>query len=422
MVEQAPLAETPIDRARASWQRMVPAVRLVRAIPLSFDGKKLALALMALGLLQTGFTGLSIVFSEPSTPWRDAAYVRPVIPFWQAESIEDGFRATVEVLVVPVRIFAEPLIQFFGSGIGLADHVHAAFAFIWASMVLGFFGTTIARIAVVGVASEQRVGIATALKFTMARATHVIGSPLVVLAGALFFAALISTFGLIYWIPGIGSAIAGPLSVIPLVMGLVMAILLLGLGVAWPLMSSTIAAEGEDLFDALSRSFSYSYQRPISYLGLWGFALLIGCLGLTLVVTFWQVVVAVSRWSLGLLGPDAVIAEAFDGGGFAGTGLMLGQALVFCYGISFFWTASGIIYLLMREQVDQARFDDVFQPEDHSETFASSLERNQEGGTTDINVREVPDRSVGSPGPHLVSESEADPSSVPTTKSSENTP
>src|SRR5207253_8447687 len=53
----------------------------------------------------------------------------------------------------------------------------------------------------------------------------------------------------------------------PLVLlaGIIMAVILVGL-VGWPMMYTTISAEGSDSFDALSRSYSYVYQCPWHYL------------------------------------------------------------------------------------------------------------------------------------------------------------
>ena len=68
--------------------------------------------------------------------------------------------------------------------------------------------------------------------------------------------------GLLYWLPaGIGTVLGGVFLFIPLVLGLVMAILLVGLLAGWPLMHASVAAEADDTLDALSRTFSYLNQR-----------------------------------------------------------------------------------------------------------------------------------------------------------------
>ena len=51
-----------------------------------------------------------------------------------------------------------------------------------------------------------------------------------------------------------------------LLLGLLMAILLIGALAGWPLMWATVGVEGTDAFDALSRSYAYTYQRPLRLL------------------------------------------------------------------------------------------------------------------------------------------------------------
>jgi hypothetical protein len=79
---------------------------------------------------------------------------------------------------------------------------------------------------------------------------------------------------------GLGSLGALVVSLLlPVVLVADLALLLIALGsVGWPLMPVAIAAECRDLFDALSRSYSYLYQRPIRFLLLT--ALSLGVAGL----------------------------------------------------------------------------------------------------------------------------------------------
>src|SRR5262249_47167812 len=46
--------------------------------------------------------------------------------------------------------------------------------------------------------------------------------------------------------------------------------------VGWPLMSSTVSTEGTASWEAVSRSYSYVFQAPWSYLGYWLLALAYG--------------------------------------------------------------------------------------------------------------------------------------------------
>ena len=73
-----------------------------------------------------------------------------------------------------------------------------------------------------------------------------------------------------------------------LLAGLIMALLLVGLAVGWPLMWATISVEATDPFDALSRSYSYAFHRPIRYLFYVIVAAVLGLLGWYLVGLFYR--------------------------------------------------------------------------------------------------------------------------------------
>ncbi len=49
-------------------------------------------------------------------------------------------------------------------------------------------------------------------------------------------------------------------------LGFVIGLAVIGLVVGWPLMAPTISTEGTDSWEALSRSFSYVFQKPFHYL------------------------------------------------------------------------------------------------------------------------------------------------------------
>ncbi len=61
----------------------------------------------------------------------------------------------------------------------------------------------------------------------------------------------------------------------------------------WP----TISAEGTDSFDALSRSYSYTYQRPVHYLFYAAVAGILGMLAWVVVIIFANGVITYSYWA-----------------------------------------------------------------------------------------------------------------------------
>jgi hypothetical protein len=83
-----------------------------------------------------------------------------------------------------------------------------------------------------------------------------------------------------------------------LMLGLLMAILLLGALIGWPFMWATISVEGTDAFDALSRSYAYTYQRPFRLLWYVLFAALLAAISMFVVKMFAASAIALGDWSV----------------------------------------------------------------------------------------------------------------------------
>jgi hypothetical protein len=169
------------------------------------------------------------------------------------------------------------------------------------------------------------------------------------------------------------------LAVIPLVIGWVsnlpwighgLAILLLlptvlgALGIGWcaaitqlgfPLSVAAIVTERKaDAFDGVSRSAAYSFQRPVLLFLLIGIAH-----GISLVTGDVFAFIVGTGY--------AVICRAFEIGssgtiedlGELANGMLQGviALLLSSFGLSYFWSCAGAIYLLLRKDVDHAEFD-----------------------------------------------------------------
>jgi hypothetical protein len=167
-----------------------------------------------------------------------------------------------------------------------------------------------------------------------------------------------------------------------------MAILLLGLLFGWALMWPTISVEGTDSFDALSRSYSYTFNRPIAYLFYVIVAGVIGLLAAFVVYYFVEWTTELAFWSASWGATSARIQEikqlrlqlealrnappeARDAAlqNVSGTLQFGAHVLNFwincvallgaAYFFSFFWTAATAIYYLLRSSVDGTEPDEV---------------------------------------------------------------
>lgn len=347
--------ETPDDFFSPTSSRRFPWLRLLQVPAAAADPKRLVLAAVGLLLLQVGWEGLDRTFSETVgvTPEVTAA--------WEWEQVDPFSPGELLARVgEPAVLITAPFRRFFAMGNGPATFAHSVLAGLWVVVVWGLLGGAIARIAVVDVARHERVSVRQALKFAWRKRVPLIGTPLVPMVGVLLVGTLIAGFGLLYRIPG-GATAAGVLAILPLFGGLLLLLIVIGLAAGWPLMQGAVAAEAEDGFDAMSRSYAYVYQRPWLYAVYAALAALVLSAGMVLAQTFAGLVVHLASWALAIGGPPATVATYYGVGGeavppaaAAAHGIWLGLVglLTRAWVHSAFWTAATVVYLLLRRDVD----------------------------------------------------------------------
>ena len=348
--------------------RPVPWLRIFRAPRLATDARKLILATLGLVALALGWQGLDALFAgagrfQPPGPGASLDWDTT------AKIVADHLTRLAD----PIRVVIEPAIGVFQIGEGVSAFLHATLALAWASIVWSLTGGAIARIAMVEQVDGEGIGISRALRFAARKAVPLIGAPLCPWVGIAILAAPCALLGLLYRVPGnIGAAMAGALEFLPLLAGLVMALILIGLAAGWPLMVAAVAAEGEDGFDALSRSYSYVFQRPGRYLAYAALALIGGALGWLVVRLVAALVLHLAAWALAFGAPDPRVLDLVAGdparAGSTAAGLhqfwrSLVGLLAYAWIYSFFWTAAAVVYGLLRHDVDGTPRDQVYRPD-----------------------------------------------------------
>lgn len=324
----------------------------------------------------------------------------------------------VPVLIEPLVKFLLPVVYLFDPAAGVWERLYLILALLWSLVVWGFFGGAIARIAAVQFARNERITLRDAVKFTKERFVSYIAAPVFPLVLVAFLTLLLMIFGWIEWIPYfIGDIFAGLLWPIVIVFGFVMTIVLVGM-VGWPLMVATISTEGTDSFDAMSRSYSYVYQAPWQYLWYSFVAVVYGAAVVFFIGFMASMMVFMGKWGVSsaygladtnpktdrdpsylfyyaptsfgwrdhLISSSNHVEEktvlSYDGRLVrriefkeeyerelrlyekTGAALMVIWIwplflLVVGFGYSFFWSASTVIYFLMRKHVDDTELDEV---------------------------------------------------------------
>jgi hypothetical protein len=279
---------------------------------------------------------------------------------------------------------------------------HPLFAVLytaWFLLIWSVFGGAISRIAAVHVARDEKISVRHALTFSVGKILSFVFAPIIPVAIVLGIGVVIAiaAFVLLH-IPYVGPVIAALFYCLALLGGFVATLVILGTLGGFNLMCPTVAVEGSDSFDAISRSFSYVFARPWRMLWYTLVAVVYGAICYLFVRFFVWMVLAVTwffmSWFLGhytgetghaihpadvwplmvpqpgagdpnnvlpytpayehLKGTETVAAGLFVWWNY----LVIG--LIGAFAISFYFSANTIIYYLMRREVDATELDDVY--------------------------------------------------------------
>jgi hypothetical protein len=279
---------------------------------------------------------------------------------------------------------------------------------LWFLAIWSIFGGAIARIAAVHVARDEKISIRQALAFSISKFLSFFSAPLIPVLIVLVVGLVVAAGGLLGNIPYLGPIIVGGLFFLALAAGFVMSLVLIGLAGGFNLMYPTIAVEGSDSFDAISRSFSYLYARPWRLAFYTGVALLYGSLCYLFVRYFIKLLLWVTHFFAGLWffyradnleplwnvmwpGPLATGRLVYDidfltlnwaqdiGAALLALWIYLTISMLGAFAISFYFSANTVIYFLMRHEVDATEMDDVYL-EQSDEEFPSDTT----GGTATV--------------------------------------
>lgn len=292
---------------------------------------------------------------------------------------------------------------------------------IWA-----IFGGALCRMAALQAARDERIGPWRALQFSTKRFGSFFAAPLIPVGIILLISVLIYVGGLLGAIPAVGEIIAGLLTGLALLGGFVIALVMIGLAAGYNLMYPTIAVEGSDSFDAISRAFSYVYGRPWRMAFYSFVAAIYGGICYLFVRLFVFLTLASVRSACSSINADASSLAGTRGkldaiwpapqwmdlqpevhwmslnwsetlgAFFIWIWVALAVAMVLAFVVSFAYSANTIIYTLLRKKVDQTDLEDIYVEEDVEEiigdeaTLQDTAEEPQEEPAQETPAEEPP--------------------------------
>ena len=259
----------------------------------------------------------------------------------------------------------------------------AFFFIVWA-----IFGGAIARIAAIHVSRDEKPSIRSALRFSAGKFFSFLCAPVIPLIIIGVVGLIVAIGGLLLYVPFIGEIAVGVFYFLALAGGFVMTLVTVGTIGGINLMFPTIASEGSDSFDAISRSFSYVYNRPWRMFWYTCVSIAYGALTFLFVRIFIFLMLGFTHHFTGLL----VVKEGNAGGPafqgiwpgsklwnltysvnhlsltsgqriaafFVALWVFLAIAALGAYVITYYFSSSAIVYFLMRREVDATEMDDVY--------------------------------------------------------------
>jgi hypothetical protein len=331
------------------------------------------------------------------------------VPWERGQFFDWLYGQQVPVLIEPLVKLFRPVYYFLRPSAGFWNHVYFLLVMGWTVATWALFGGAIMRIAAVEVARNEKIGLGEARRFVQSRwGSYLLASfaPLAILAGIVV---LLILFGVVSVIPLVGELWDGLLWGLAIVLGLLMACVLVGLA-GWPMIQATLSTEGSDPWDGLSRCYSYVFEKPWYYLWYALVALVYGAVvvffvglmgSLTVYLSKWgvsQMPLTQTRWwdrdpsylfvyaptsfgwrDLLLQGSSVATTQGenlswynYIGAALVSIWLYLLFLMVIGFGYSYFWSASTIIYLLMRRKVDDTDLDEVYLEDEEAEESYSA--------------------------------------------------
>lgn len=242
--------------------------------------------------------------------------------------------------------------------------------FIAVLTVWVFFGGMICRTVALRLTIDQAESSSESWCFMTQRGTGFFSSMLIVVTGILvcLIPIKIAAFCFSWPILNVLTAILFPLVLLSAFFAVVLAF---GLLAGWPLLFAAIATEGTDGFDAVSRMFSYVYQRLFHYFFYWTVSAVFGLIGFLVVSFFADNIVFLTIAFDGFPETAAISSIAALTRPETTANLAFPETLVLCwcamvqlmktsFAFAWFWTSAVAIYILLRRSVDATPLLDVY--------------------------------------------------------------
>ncbi|MEM7783059.1 MAG: hypothetical protein AAF623_06880 [Planctomycetota bacterium] len=399
------MSEQRVIIQRVSWSDLFPWTLIFRTLAPATSLTVLVLALLGVLMCSMGWLMFetAIIGNEVADdPILSEIVERNRSPY---RGVFDGITKRSESIEIfgiyfsgPRMVFSryvDPFTRIFQDSLGARPFLYFACGITWMIGVWSLIGLMISRVALLKLTRNENLGLDDAFEYgldhwlTSATAIFV---PIIAIAGLCIPGFLI---GLLMGYD-IGVVVAGFFWIVILICSGLIGFLIVGLMFGFPLVIASVGCEGQNAFDAMTRSYAYVIQRPLHLAFYFLLTILFGGFCWTIVATLTNTVVELSFWSTSwganIANPDrmdAIRIASIEGSPESDV-LSNGKSLIgiwnaliktiaaaFIYGL--FWSMAGAVYLLLRQNVDETELDEIYLAEEKRSYQLPPLQSDENG-------------------------------------------
>lgn len=344
---------TPVAQVvKVNWKLVFPWLALFRALGLALHVRQIFVGMIAVLLIAAGeniIGAIPLPRGLPGTPF-DSSLVSWVLLPW------------VDLIypLLPKWMFSNSA-TFSSPGLDWSDKLRILFRFTWVFVIGGLAGGILVRRAGMEFAKEESVGLLSTVRFVLKRSVDYLSAPALPLGAVAALWVSLWLLGVVVALvpgPAYGGATAGHYLLFAVwglvhAAGIVMAILLIAVFLGWPMMIAAVSINGGDGFDGLSRGFGFVLDRWRYY--AWCVLLMVFYGGLALCLVMIALRSGAYLAVAALTGASGSYTRQTES-----PWSFLESILIRGFAYSFFWSSMAIIYLVLRQSIDNAELHDIY--------------------------------------------------------------
>ena len=290
---------------------------------------------------QRQFTPLTPALNETTERWLQSLKTSPISDF-----------VTDAAFLYPWSSVVKPTFSILESSGSWSTRFEGIVQLLLAIGIWSLAGTILCRRSATLFVGNDESTLRSAIQYSRLRCRASATAPLIPLFTALMIGLIIAGIGFVGRLPFVGLLWLMIASPVVMILGFAIAFLLLVSAMGWPLMVAAVATDDCDSFGALSRAYSCLTGRPWHAFGFGLISLLIGIILMLMVKLFIETTLFCAMSCTGL-GRGAELAQA----SLLSPLNSLSHVALSGIGTSFFWSATTVVYLLLRQEVDRMPLD-----------------------------------------------------------------